>query len=74
MTENELLDELTKELKKEERQPGDVDSYMLSRATGIGRKRCCDILNEKVENGILTKIEIRGARGKLMFVYRKAVK
>ena len=68
---NELLLELTKEIKKAERQPGDVDTYMLSKTTGLGRKRCGDILNEKVDKGELIKVEVAGARGVPMFVYRK---
>ena len=71
MTENELLDELVKEIQLETRLPGDVDPYMLSKATGLTRKRCSDILNEKAEKGLLLRIETRKDNGHSLFVYRK---
>jgi len=73
MTENELLAELTKELTYEERQPGDVSPYDLATATGLTRKRCTDILNEKADKGLLKKIEVRSGTksNHPVFVYRK---
>ena len=68
---NDLLAELTKELKKESKQPGDVSANDLALATGLGRRRCTDILNEKVEKGELIKVKVSGDSCK--FVYRKKV-
>lgn len=76
LTENELLWELTKELILEDRKPGDVSAYDLARATGLTRKRCSDILNDKVDKGLLVKVEVHAdSTGKQrMFVYRKILK
>lgn len=73
MTENDLLDELTREIKKEERQPGDVSAFDLSKTTGLHVRRCREILNEKAEKGLLLKIEVNSdnGNGNKMFVYRK---
>jgi len=70
MTENELLDELTKELACEEMQPDDVTPDMLSKSTGLGRRRCAVILADKYEKGELKrrKVRINGAPG---FAYYK---
>jgi predicted transcriptional regulator len=71
---NELLDELTKELTSEKRQPGDVSAYDLSKTTGLTKKRCSDILNQKAEKGLLQKVEVRAETNQPTFVYRKVVK
>ena len=71
MTENELLAELTKELKKEERLPGDVSVKDLSIATGLSIKQCNDILNKKANSGQLIKVSVCGKPGDPKFVYRK---
>jgi predicted transcriptional regulator len=71
---NELLDELTKELTIEKRQPGDVSSYDLAKTTGLTRERCNHILNEKADKGLLQKVEVRSDTNRPTFVYRKVVK
>jgi len=71
MTENELLDELTKELKKEGRQPGDISAYDLAKTTGLTRECCTRILNDKAEKGLLVKVEVRSEKNRPTFVYRK---
>ena len=68
---NDLLYELTKELKKEKRLPGDVSAEDLHKATGLHIRRCRDILKEKYEAGLLQRIEVQGERGNVMYVYRK---
>jgi predicted transcriptional regulator len=68
---NELLEELTNELMIDDRIPGDVTSHELSKTTGLCRKRCDDILRERVESGLLTRHRIKSDSGKPIYAYHK---
>lgn len=71
MTENELLEELTRELGLAEREPGDVDVFMLMEATGKSESRCRGILKHKAAMGELTTAKVQGKYGMPVTVYRK---
>lgn len=72
MTENELLDKLARELGLEERQPGDVDTFMLMQATGKSENSCRKLLKGKVASGSLIAVKVVGDHGMPIMVYRKA--
>lgn len=71
---NELLNELKKEHHTEDRLPGDVSSLDLSKATGLSRRWCSEVLKSKVNKGELQQVRIRNSNGKMIFVYRKLEK
>jgi predicted transcriptional regulator len=74
MTENELLAELAGELMIDERLPGDVTVIELSKKTGLCKKRCSDILREKIEKGELVRHKVRSESGNAIYAYHKPLK
>ena len=72
MTENELLDELTKELYIPFIEPDEITAQQLADRLGVGHKSAIRQLNEKVAAGELTVRIVRMADGKLSKAYRKA--
>lgn len=72
MTENELLDELTKELYIPFIEPDEITAQQLADRLGVGHKSAIRQLNEKVAAGELTVRIVRMANGKLSKAYRKA--
>ena len=69
---NELLDELTQDFGYEERLPGDIDVFMLMRATGKGENSCRKLLKRKAADGALIAVKVAGDHGMPIMVYRKA--
>jgi len=72
MTENELLDELTKELYIPFIEPDEITAQQLADRLGVGHKSAIRQLNEKVAAGELTVRTVRMADGKFSKAYRKA--
>ena len=72
MTENELLDELTKELYIPFIEPDEITAQQLADRLGVGHKSAIRQLNEKVAAGELTVRTMKMADGKLSKAYRKA--
>ncbi len=72
MTENELLDELTKELYIPFIEPDEITAQQLADRLGVGHKSAIRQLNEKVASGELTVRTVKMADGKLSKAYRKA--
>lgn len=72
MTENELLDELAKELYIPLIEPDEITAQQLADRLGVGHKSAIRQLNEKVAAGELTVRTVRMADGKFSKAYRKA--
>jgi hypothetical protein len=68
---NELLLQLIQECKIDERKPGDVTSIEMSIATGLCKKRCSDILNNKFVSGELTRHKVKSETGQTTYAYYK---
>lgn len=68
---NELLLELIQECKIDEKQPGDVIPSEMATATGLCKKRCADILNEKYNRGELTRHKVKSETGQTTYAYHK---
>lgn len=69
---NALLEELVQEYKIHDLKPGDITAEMLAHETGLSRKWCVDILEQKVIAGDLTKYRIRNRSGTgFMYAYHK---
>ena len=73
MTENELLDELTKELYIPFIEPDEITAQQLADRLGVGHKSAIRQLNDKVAAGELTARTVKMADGKLSKAYRKAL-
>jgi hypothetical protein len=73
MTENELLNELAREYKIDDRIQGGVTAEEMESATGLGNKRCMDILNRKVKSGELKKHRVR-SQDRLVFEFYKPLR
>ena len=71
MTENELLDELAKELYIPIIEPDEITAQQLADRLGVGHKSAIRQLNEKVAAGELTVRTVKMADGKLSKAYRK---
>ena len=72
MTENELLDELARELYIPSIEPDEITAQQLADRLGVGHKSAIRQLNEKVAAGELTVRTVRMADGKFSKAYRKA--
>lgn len=70
---NELLEELTRELTFEERQPGDVTAGELIESTGLTRSWVNELLARKVKAGELVRVKVRlpGCRSGFTYAYRR---
>ena len=73
MTENELLDELAKELYIPSIGPDEITAQQLADRLGVGHKSAIRQLNDKVAAGELTARTVKMADGKLSKAYRKAL-
>lgn len=71
---NILLKELSDKYKISVLKPGDVTAEMLSNETGLSRKWCVDLLEQKVIAGELTKYRIRNRSNTgFMYAYSKVI-
>jgi len=71
MTENELLEELKRELCPPEIEPGEITTEMLQDATGLSYKGAYDALQRKVRKGELKWRWITGQNGNKRKAYSK---
>jgi hypothetical protein len=66
MTENELLDELAKELIVPEIDKNEITANMLSIKTGISTRQALSILRKKEQDGLLKSRWVRGQYRKML--------
>jgi len=71
MTENELLQELAKELLIEPVQTYEVTAQSLSKQIGISVRGALDILQQKEREGLLISRWARGDKGRRLLAFRK---
>lgn len=66
MTENELLEELANELTIPEMQPDEITVSMLAKKLNLTHRMAYEILEKKIEQGILKKRFVRGNRQRVL--------
>lgn len=71
MTENELLQELAKELYIEPLKQNEVTAQILSKQIGISVRGALEILQQKEREGLLISRWARGDKGKRMLAFSK---
>jgi len=71
MTENELLQELAKELLIEPVRLNEVTSQGLSKQIGVSVRRALDILQQKEREGLLVSRWARGEKGSRILAFYK---
>lgn len=64
MTENELLEELSKELAYPQIEPDEITSRMLATKLGISPRTAYEKLNKMVDEGRLTRRYVKRAMGR----------
>ena len=72
MTENELLNELAKELTLPDIEPDEVTAVMLSESVNCSWSKAASVLKTKLAAGELTARKVRTPEGKIATAYRKA--
>jgi len=72
MTENELLDELARELSLPDIEPDEVTAVMLSESVNCSWSKAASVLKTKLAAGELTARKVRTPEGKIATAYRKA--
>jgi hypothetical protein len=73
ITENDLLAELAAAYQTAHRQPGDVDKWMFSAATGLSLNSAARVLREKAAKGELVEERVL-ENGKWILVYRRGIR
>ena len=71
MTENELLDELARELSPPDIEPDEVTAQSVADRAGISWSKAAAVLKAKLAAGELTARKVRTHEGKVATAYRK---
>jgi len=71
MTENELLQELTKELYIPPVQLDEVTAQTLAKQIGTSARNALDILQQKEREGLLVSRWAKGDKGRRLLAFRK---
>jgi len=72
MTENELLEELARELSLPTLADDEVTAVMLSESVNCSWSKAASVLKAKLAAGELTSRKVRTPEGKIATAYRKA--